>query len=148
MLVDALSHHRISLIVVLQQHFQTRNRHTDHLSKLIDINRALLCLKHSRFACFQLFHLVNIIVVRDTFCIQSSLLFFVCNVTLLKVLPFIIHLLIYQPVCFLKTFTNLVIFSLFDLHLHLDKFSHKFMLCFQKFHFHSIRVFEMICLKV
>ena len=88
--VDCRLYHWVTLVVLLHQHQQTREGHSEHLGKLLGINGGLLRLEHAWLLPRDSRHLVLVVVVLHAFLVDLSLVNFVLNVSCVVVLPLVV----------------------------------------------------------
>ena len=137
-------HHWVPLVMLLHEHFQTREWHTEHLSELHRIYGVLLRMEHTRLVLFNVFENLNLrVVTAHTLVLNLSLHFLILNVSLRELLPVIINLFIDQAIGLLKDLSNVIVSRKFYVHLHPDELLHDTCLSVKGINFSSVRVLEV-----
>ena len=94
-------------MVLLHQHEQTGEWHSEHLGELLRIDRGLLGLEHSRLILFDLPQPLYVLVVLDALLEHLAFFYFISHVSLREVLPLVADLFVDQSICLLENLSDL-----------------------------------------
>lgn len=132
-------------MVLLHEHFQTREGNSKHFSELHGIHSVLLSMEHTWFSLLDVFECLDLsVITANALVLDLTLCLFILDISLGVLLPAVIDLLIYQSVGLFEDFTDIIVGSKLDIHLHTDELSHDTSLGFQCVDLGPVRVLEVI----